>query len=148
MLKLSVRHMCPLILMMASPLPAWALCCPGDIKNHASAASGIGQSQSSETDVSLDPHWTVHTFERDGLSYLQVSDRAGAVQLVIGRVGTYHWVLPAGPIDTRITLPSDGRAFASMMDAREVYRHPDFRLLVSGSGPTASWWVENLSEQL
>jgi len=35
-----------------------------------------------------------------------------------------------------------------MMDAREVYRHPDFRLLVSGSGRTASWWVENLSEQL
>ncbi len=146
MLKLSARYLYPLILMMTCPLPAWALCCPGDIKDPMSASSGIGQVQPSETDVSLDRQWAVHTFERDGVGYLQVSEKAGAVQFIIGRSETYYWVLPAGPTDTSIALPSD-HGPAAPAHAREVYRHPDFRLLVSGWGRTANWWVENASEQ-
>lgn len=147
MLKLSARYMCPLVLMMMSPLPAWALCCPGDIKDPMSARSGLGQIQPPATDVSLDRQWSVHSFDRDGVGYLQVSEREGAVQFIIGKSGGNYWVLPAGPIDTRITLPSNNRLSTPEANAREVYRHPDFRLLVSGWGSAAHWWVEDTSEQ-
>ncbi|HCQ46278.1 hypothetical protein [Stenotrophomonas rhizophila] len=147
MLKLSARYICPLILMMTPSLPAWALCCPGDIKEPMSAGSGIGQVQPPETDVSLDRQWAVHTFERDGVGYLQVSEKSGDVQFIIGKSGSFYWVLPAGPNDTSITLPSDHGQTAPI-HAREVYRHPEFRLLVSGWGRTATWWVEDASQQL
>ena len=145
MWKLPVRYLCPLILMMAPSLPAWALCCPGDIKDRKSASSGIGQVQPRETDVSLDRQWSVHTFERSGISYLQVGDRSGDLQFIIGKSGSYYWALPAGPDDTNVALPSDHGPTAPA-HAREVYRHPDFRLLVSGWGRTAYWWVEDASQ--
>jgi len=82
MLKLSVRYMCPLILMMASPVPAWALCCPGDIKNHASAASGDHLPS------------TTHSHSNQGA-------RAGALER--GNVANYHsnrlpqWTIELSP---------------------------------------------------
>lgn len=105
-----------LIFMMVSPLSAWALCCPS--VGQKPARSGIGEIQPSTADLSLDRRWRVHAFERDAINYFQVSNAAGTVQFILGKSGDIFWVLPAGPTDTQISLPSDeprlGRARRSI----------------------------------
>ncbi len=103
----------------------------------------MGQPQPSITDLSLDPQWRVHAFERDGISYFQVGDGTDVPHFILGKAGGYFWVLPAGKADTQIALPSDERATSPMAGSREVLRHPEFTLSVSGSGPTAFWKVEH-----
>lgn len=143
MWKFSARRTCVLALMVVSPTPAWAMCCPGDATVIKPAESGLGQSQPSASDLSHDPRWRVHAFERDGISYYQVSDMMGVLQFIIGRSGQAFWVLPAGPADARIVLPSNDHSSSRAANAEEVYRHPEFALLVSGTGAATSWWVED-----
>ena len=143
MWKSSARRTVPLVLMMVSPIPVWAMCCAGDANVIKAADSGLGQSQPLATNLSLDPRWRVHAFERDAITYFQISDTTDGLQFIIGKSGNVFWVLPAGPTETRVVLPSDDRAPGPLVDAEEVYRHPDFRLLVRGTGQAASWWVEN-----
>lgn len=140
--KLPVRYMCPLILMMVSPLPAWALCCPS--VGQKPARSGIGESQPAAADLSLDQRWRVHAFERDAISYLQVSDTAGSIQFILGKLDDYFWVLPAGPADMHVSLPSDDRRSSALTDAVEVYRDEEFKLMVSQSGSSRWWSVEHV----
>lgn len=144
MWKLPVRYICPFIVILVSPLPVWALCCPGDANVIKSAGTGIGQPQPPATDLSFDGAWHVHAFERHGISYLQVSDDIGALQFIIGHSGEHFWLLPAGPIDTVIRLPSDPGEPAPATGL-EVYRHSFFRLVVDRSGGVPVWWVEKLS---
>jgi hypothetical protein len=86
----------------------------------------------------------VHGFERDAVSYFQVSDSAGSIQFIIGKSGDYFWALPAGSLDTHISLPSDDRRLPAAADAVEVYRDEEFKLLVSHSGPSIWWSVEHV----
>lgn len=144
MWELSARYLCPFVLILGVPLPAWALCCPGDANVIKSAGSGIGQRQPLSTDLSLDPRWRVHAFERDSVAYFQVSDAAGELQFIVGNSGDYFWLLPAGPADTRISLPSDEGERAPAVGTLEVYRHTHFRLLVNGTSGVSAWWVEDI----
>jgi len=141
-LKFPARSMCPLILIMVSPLQAWALCCPS--VGQKPARSGIGEMQPSSANLSLDQRWSVHAFERDAVSYFQVSDTAGSVQFILGKSGDAFWVLPAGPVDTRISLPSDEPRPHAATGAVEVYRDPEFKLLVSGHGQSIEWSVVHM----
>lgn len=142
MWKFSARRTCLLALMVVSPTPAWAMCCPGDATIIKAAESGLGQSQPSTSDLSLDPRWRVHAFERDGISYYQVGDVMGVLQFIVARSGQTFWLLPAGYTDAQIILPSDDRSTNPAANAEEVYRHPEFALVVSGIGTASSWWVE------
>ena len=146
MWQVPARRMFPLMLMIASPATAWAMCCPGDIRDLKPANSGMGQPQPAITDLSLDPQWHVHAFERDGISYFQVGDGTDVPHFILGKAGSYFWVLPAGLADTQIVLPSDERSTAPMAGSREVLRHPEFTLSVYGSGRTAFWKVEQKAE--
>jgi len=141
---LSTRYICPFILMLGSPLPAWALCCPGDANVIKYAETGIGQPQPFATDLSGDSRWRVHAFERDTVAYLQVSDAAGELVFIVGNSGNQFWLLPAGPADTLINLPSSDSVTAPVVGATEVYRADHFRLLVRGAGGVPVWWVENV----
>ena len=146
MWKLSARYVCPFILMFSSPISAWALCCPGDANVIKSAGTGIGQHQPVANDLSLDPRWRVHAFERNAISYYQVSDALGDLKFIMGNAGAHFWLLPAGPTDTVVRLPSDEGRQAPVAGTLEVYRHSTFRLLVSGSATVPVWWVENLPD--
>ncbi|WP_312319174.1 hypothetical protein [Stenotrophomonas sp.] len=138
-----LRRMCPLVLLMVSPLAAKAMCCPGDVNVIKSSGSGLGQTQPLATDQSLDPRWNVHAFERDSISYFQISDVAEGLLFIIAKSGDVFWLLPAGTIDAQVALPSDHQPQRPSLDAKEVFRHPDFTLLVSGTGKAAAWRVEN-----
>lgn len=143
MLKLTTRYVCPLILMMASPLNAWALCCPS--VGQKPARSGMGEIQPSSANLSLDRRWSIHAFERDAVNYFQVSDSAGSIEFILAKSGDTFWVLPAGPVDTQISLPSEDR-YPHAADVVEAYRDHEFKLLVSGHGPSTVWSVERVSD--
>lgn len=140
MKSLPARYVCPLIFMMVSPLSAWALCCPS--VGQKPARSGIGEIQPSTADLSLDRRWRVHAFERDAINYFQVSNAAGTVQFILGKSGDIFWVLPAGPTDTQISLPSDEPRPNALVGAMEAYRDDEFSLLFGTSGTTIPWSVE------
>lgn len=142
MWKIPALRMIPAALMMVSPAPAFALCCIGDANVIKAERSGLGQSQPLSSSLSLDPQWRVHIFERDSISYYQVSDAQGELQFIIGKSGTVFWTLPAGVAEARINLPPSRPASDYMVNAREVYRDPEFVLLVSGTGSTLTWRVE------
>lgn len=142
MWKVPARQSLSLALMMAGPASAWALCCPGDVRDTKPADSGMGQSQPAITDLSLDSELRVHAFERDCIRYFQVGDALGTPQFIIGKAGNYFWMLPAGRVDVQIKLPNDDHRRLQLTGSREVLRHTDFTLLVDGSGETASWRVE------
>ncbi len=146
MWKVHASRLFSLALLMAGPVSAWALCCPGDIRDMKPANSGMGQSQPAITDLSLDSEWRVHAFERDGISYFQVGDAMGTPQFIIGKAGSYFWMLPAGMDDVQIKLPTDDHRPLPLTGSREVLRHTDFTLLVNGSGQTASWSVEAITD--
>lgn len=138
-----LRRMCPLALLMVSPLTAGAMCCPGDVNVIKASGSGLGQTQPTATNQSLDPRWHVHAFERDSISYFQISNVSDDLLFIIAKSGDVFWLLPAGTIDAQVALPSDQHANRQLLDAKEVFRHPDFTLLVSGTGKAASWRVES-----
>jgi len=144
--RLPARYLCSFVLLLSSPIPAWALCCVGDANVIESAATGIGQRQPTATDLSLDPRWRVHAFERDAVSYYQVSDSTGELTFIIGNAGDQFWLLPAGASDTVVRLPSDSWEQAPVVGTAEVYRDLTFRLLVSGSAASPVWWVESLPD--
>lgn len=146
MWKLPVNYLCPLILMMVSPLPAWALCCPS--VGQKPARSGIGEVQPSSADLSLDRRWKVHAFERDAVNYFQVADNTDSTLFILGKSGNVFWVLPAGPVDTQISLPSDERRPRVAEGSVEIYRDQEFKLLVSGNDQSPVWMVEYVTDAL
>lgn len=146
MWNFSSRRMCALMLTLGSPLPAMALCCPGDANIIISADSGIGQPQTSNKNLSLDSRWLVHAFERNAVSYFQVSDSIGNIQFIIGNTGEHFWLLPAGPAGLQVRLPYDVWKSSPMVMGVEVYRNTRFRLLVEEVVGKPVWAVESLPE--
>lgn len=112
------------------------------------ARSGLGQAQPIAANLSLDPQWRLYGFQRDGISYFQVNDLAGRVQVIIGNADDAFWVLPAGESRARVSLPSQ-RVQPAMNAARaEVYRDARFSLVLYGHGAEAVWSVEVADQQL
>jgi hypothetical protein len=58
-------------------------------------STGLGEAWPSATDVSLNPHYHVYVFMRDGIRYIQVNDASGTV---IGAVATANGTALALPI--------------------------------------------------
>lgn len=139
MWKLSLRYACPLALLALSPFSTWALCCPS--VGQKPARSGIGETQPLAANLSQDRRWQVHAFERDAINYYQVSDSAGSTQFILGKSGDTFWVLPAGPVETQISLPSDGQHSIAAEGAVEVYRDDQFGILFH-AGPPSRWSVD------
>ncbi len=140
---MTARRMFPLALLTVLPLTAGAMCCPGDVNVMKASDSGLGQTQPSATNQSLDSRWHVHAFERDAISYFQVSDEADELLFIFAKSGDVFWLLPAGTVAAQVALPSDQDTHRPWPDAKEVFRHPDFTLVVSGTGNTTIWRVEN-----
>lgn len=133
-----------LVMTMASSTSAWALCCPTGGQVNAPAGSGIGQSQPRAADLSRDPRWTAHEFERDAISYFQISNSLGVIDFILGKAGHQYWLLPAGPTETQVVLPDESKAVTRPTDAKVILEHAEFRLLVSETAGTVLWHVETI----
>jgi hypothetical protein len=111
------------------------------------AKRGLGQSQPLALNLSLDPGWRLYGFQRDGITYYQVNDLAGRVQLIIGNADDVFWVLPAGESLARVSLPSQHVQPATNAARVEVYRDARFSLVLYGHGAEAVWSVEVADQQ-
>jgi len=92
--------------------------------------------------LSQDPNWLVYGFQRDGISYFQVNDLAGRVQVIIGNTDDVFWTLPAGDGRARVSLPMQQVRHSTNASRVEVYRGPKFSLVRYGHGGDAVWAVE------
>lgn len=144
MWKAPVGRAFSLVVMMVSPMSALALCCPGEGQINKPAGSGIGQGQTRADDLSQDPRWSVHEFERDAVNYFQISKPTGTIEFILGKVGNHYWLLPAGPTETQISLPDELLTPAKSVKGKVVFQHPEFRLLVSEAADSFSWHVEEI----
>ncbi|RLK53208.1 hypothetical protein BCL79_2502 [Stenotrophomonas rhizophila] len=111
------------------------------------ARSGLGQAQPMAVNLSQDPNWLVYGFQRDGISYFQVNDLAGRVQLIIGNTDDVFWTLPAGDGRARVSLPTQYVQHPTSAPRIELYRGPNFSLVRYGQGGDAVWAVEAADEQ-
>jgi hypothetical protein len=102
---------------------------PSDYHTIELRSYGLGHSHPHVSSVSDDPDWLVYEFERDGVTYYQVNDLAGRVQVIFGRVDDAFWTLPAGVEPSRVSLPSQRVLLPESAVASLVYRHPEFSLL-------------------
>lgn len=106
------------------------------------AKRGLGQSQPMALDLSLDPNWRLYGFQRDGISYYQINDLAGRVQVIIGSADDVFWVLPAGESTAKVSLPTQHVQLPTGVTRSLVYRGAEFSLVLYGSGVNAVWSVE------
>ncbi|HBS61329.1 MAG TPA: hypothetical protein DEB32_01070 [Stenotrophomonas sp.] len=111
------------------------------------ARSGLGQTHPVAVNLSLDPEWRVYGFQRDGISYFQVNDLVGRVQLIIGRADDAFWTLPAGESPARVSLPLQRVQTPANAARSEVYRGAGFTLVRYGHGADAVWSVEVADQQ-
>jgi len=91
--------------------------------------------------MSLDARWKVYGFTRDGISYYQINDLAGRVQIIVGRADDAFWALPSGETAFRVSLPSQRLPLPERVVPSVIYRGPDFSI-VHYAGGDALWSVE------
>lgn len=106
------------------------------------AQRGLGQSQPVAVNLSQDPHWRLYGFQRDGITYYQVNDLAGRVQVIIGNADDVFWALPAGESPARVSVPSQRVPTPENASRTVVYRGASFSLVLYGKGTAAVWSIE------
>jgi len=112
--------------------------------NHGSplAKRGLGQTQPLAPNLSQDANWLVYGFEREGITYFQVNDLAGRVHVIIGNADDAFWVLPAGDVAAKVSLPAQRIQAPGNARRSLVYRGTRFSLVIYGNGSDAVWSVE------
>lgn len=106
------------------------------------ASHGLGHPSPSARNLSLDSRWNVYGFERDSISYYQVNDISGQVQIMLGRAGDTFWTLPAGEPHSRISLPSQPLNIPEGAKRSVIYRGADISILHYATGSDEVWVVE------
>ncbi|KAF1016419.1 MAG: hypothetical protein GAK31_01917 [Stenotrophomonas maltophilia] len=102
----------------------------------------MGESQPVALNLSADPAWLVYAFERDGVTYYQVNDLVGDVNLIIANIDSTFWTLPAGKRVARVSLPSKPLVLPKNVRRSVVFRGQDFSLVTYGTERDAIWSVE------
>jgi hypothetical protein len=129
--------------LLITPLPMTATAQLSDHNGSELQSYGLGMSYPQAINVSQDLNWRVYVFERDGVSYYQVNDLAGRVQVIVGRVDDAFWTLPAGVEASRLSLPSRRIPLPGSTVKSLVYRHPEFSLLRYVVENEAVWSIES-----
>lgn len=135
--RISMMAMFALYATVASPL-VFAQCCPGTGHGAPKASSGLGESYPEAVDLAVDPSWQVYEFEKDGIQYVQINDRQGAVRAAVGRIEDMFWVLPIGGDAERVLLSDD------VMPAglpKVLYRSQDVEVVLYQDGTHHKWIV-------
>ncbi|WP_141058758.1 hypothetical protein [Stenotrophomonas rhizophila] len=135
----TLRNAAGILILAAIPMIASA---QSDDHGVQLAKRGLGQSQPMALDLSLDPNWRLYGFQRDGISYYQINDLAGRVQVIIGSADDVFWVLPAGESTAKVSLPTQHVQLPTGVTRSLVYMGAEFSLVLYGSGANAVWSVE------
>lgn len=106
------------------------------------AQRGLGQSFPATVSLSADPNWLLYGFQRDGISYLQVNDLAGRVELIIGNADGTFFPLPAGDRVVRTSLPGQRVPVPANAVRTEIYRADEFALVLYKSATETLWSIE------
>ncbi|MDT3500914.1 hypothetical protein [Stenotrophomonas maltophilia] len=128
-------------MVVAAYLPMPALAQSDDHGTHMSQA-GLGQAYPATVNLSQDPNWLVYGFQRDGISYFQVNDLAGRVQLIVGNADGTFWILPAGETQVPVSLPGQPSPVPAKAVRSVVYRGSNFVLVRYNAGSSALWAIE------
>lgn len=128
----------------ASPL-AIAICgCPSDGGGAAMPATGLGQQFPQAADLAADAAWQVYEFERGGIRYTQVNDRAGNVRAAVGRIGDTFWTMPIGSDADRVAVQGD----AIPAGAPEVlFRSNEVEVVLYRDGIQQRWLIRSPASQ-
>ncbi|WP_313179718.1 hypothetical protein [Stenotrophomonas sp.] len=128
-------------IMLLAVAPAYAGG-PSDFHGKPLATAGLGQSAPLAVNLSQDPAWLLYGFQRDGVTYLQVNDLMGNVQLIIGNAGGTYFVLPAGSNRAKVSLPEQRIGVPAGAVRSQIYQASDFSLVRYRSGDEVVWSVE------
>lgn len=144
-----LRALCVLAGLLTLGEASAQVCCPSG--GVGVRATGLGDSHPSATNLALDAAWSIYEFQRDGVTYVQINDAAGAVRAVVARVDNALWVVPMGKDVDRVSVPasnsigtSSSNATASKATsnrARMVYRTGNFTVHVEQQANGEHWRV-------
>lgn len=124
----------------ASPLASAQCGCPSDGHGAPKAATGLGQEFPQAPDLAADAAWQVYEFERDGIRYVQVNDRNGAVRAAAGRIGNTFWAMPIGSDADRVAVQGD----AAPTGAPQVlFRSSDVEVVLYRDGSHQRWLIRS-----
>ncbi|WP_242107995.1 hypothetical protein [Luteimonas aquatica] len=104
---------------------------------------GLGAPAPVAPNVSIDPTWFVYKFDREGIEYLQVNDRAGNVRLVLGAIDNIVWTLPLGDQANQVSTSLQQQAIPADAKRSVVYHSAEFDLVAyTGANGVVVWAVE------
>ena len=128
--------------LLTSPLMAMA-CCPDGTISSKPSMSGLGAPSPAATDLSISSAWSVYEFERDGIRYLQINDKAGHVRAAVGHVPGAFWVLPIGSDADRVAVPGTSIPDSFGKPASLIYRNSEIEIW-RYQGDQGDAWVVSL----
>ncbi|WP_448672830.1 hypothetical protein [Stenotrophomonas riyadhensis] len=128
-----------LVIAASLPVSAWA---QSDDHGIRMSQRGLGEAFPATVNMSQDPAWQVYGFQRDGISYFQVNDLAGRVQVIIGSAGGVFWALPAGKAQIPVSLPGQPLPMPDNAIRSLVYRGNGFVLVRYSAGTSVVWAIE------
>jgi hypothetical protein len=140
--------------LVASPLASAGCGCPSDGHGKGKfSGSGLGESFPMSADLAADPAWQVYEFERDGIRYVQVNDKAGRVRAAVGRIDGTFWVLPIGSDADRVSVGAQpqvagkglaaGRGVKPVLRSvgKSIYRSNDLEVVLFRNGNQDRWII-------
>lgn len=127
-----------LLALTASPLASATCGCPDDGHGAPKAATGLGQEFPQAPDLAIDAAWQVYEFERDGIRYVQVNDRNGAVRAAAGRIGGTFWAMPIGSDADRVAVQGDA---APVGTPQVLFRSSDVEVVLYRDGTRQHWLI-------
>ena len=122
----------------ASPLASAKCGCPDDGHGAPKAATGLGQEFPQAPDLAADAAWQVYEFERDGIRYVQVNDRSGAVRAAAGRIGETFWAMPIGSDADRVAVQGDA---APVGTPQPLFRSSEVEVVLYRDGTRQRWLI-------
>ena len=139
--------------LVASPFASAACGCPSDGHGNGKfSGSGLGESFPMSADLAADPAWQVYEFERDGVRYVQVNDKAGRVRAAVGRIDGTFWVLPIGSDADRVSIGSQPlgakkgvKPMLRSNRSKSIYRSNDLEVVLHRNGNQDRWVIIGLS---
>ncbi len=112
--------------------------CPSDGGGAPQATTGLGQEFPQAPDMAADAAWQVYEFERDGIRYVQVNDRSGAVRAAAGRIGETFWAMPIGSDADRVAVQGDA---APAGTPQVLFRSSDVEVVLYRDGTRQRWLI-------
>ena len=129
--------------LLTSSFMATACCPEGDDGTPKLRMSGLGEPSPTATDISISSAWSVYEFERDGIRYLQINDKAGHVRAAVGHVPGAFWVLPIGSDADRVAVPGTSIPDSFGKPASLIYRNSEIEIW-RYQGDQGDAWVVSL----